>query len=198
MNKPVTGSVSKAVDSVQEQLTSYAYGLNYNSLPPEVIHDAKVRIIDTLGSLMGGFFGEPCRIARNLAAAMPNPDGATVIGTRMKTTPDMAAFANATTARFAELTDSYHGSPGGGHISDTITPVLAAAEQTTSAATTTTGGTTTTSTGSTTTGTTGTTTTGATTTDAMTTGATATADTTTVTRFHAATPHASSGLSSSM
>ena len=88
------------VDSIQQRLTSYACGLNYDGLSPEAIHAAKVRIIDTLGALIGGFFGEPCRIARNLAAQMPNPDGATVIGTRMKTTPDMAAFVNATTARY--------------------------------------------------------------------------------------------------
>src|SRR6185295_4912596 len=55
--------------------------------------------------------------------------GATVIGTRIKTTPDMAAFVNRGTARYIELTDSYHW-PGsfGGHPSDVITPVLAAAE----------------------------------------------------------------------
>ncbi|OGW86709.1 MAG: hypothetical protein A3K11_02165, partial [Nitrospirae bacterium RIFCSPLOWO2_12_FULL_63_8] len=74
-------------------------------------------------------FGEPCRIARNLAAQLPHPDGATVIGTRIKTTPDMAAFVNATTARYVEANDVYHW-PGssGGHPSDVLTPVLAAAE----------------------------------------------------------------------
>ena len=84
---------------------------------------------DPLGALIGGFFGEPCRIVRGLAARMPDPHGATVIGTRMKTMPDMAAFANATTARYVELTDSYH-RPGsyGGHPSDVITPLLAVAE----------------------------------------------------------------------
>ena len=129
MNKPVEHSVNKAVDSIQQRLTSYACGLNYDGLSPEAIHAAKVRIIDTLGALIGGFFGEPCRIARNLAAQMPNPGGATVIGTRMKTTPDMAAFVNATTARYVEMNDTYHW-PGSsdGHPSDVVTPVLAAAE----------------------------------------------------------------------
>ena len=42
------------------------------------------------------------RKACNLAAKMPHPQGATVLGTRIKTTPDMAAFANATTARYLE------------------------------------------------------------------------------------------------
>ena len=129
MDKPAEHSVSKAVDSIQQRLTSYACDLNCDRLSPEAIHTAKVRVIDTLGALIGGFFGEPCSIARNLAARMPDPDGVTVIGTRMKTTPDMAAFVNATTARYPEMTDIYHW-PGSvhGHASDALTPVLAAAE----------------------------------------------------------------------
>ena len=129
MNNPPADIGNKAVDSIQRRLTDYACGLDYDRLSPEAIHAAKVRIIDTLGALIGGFFGESCCIARNLAAQMPNPAGATVIGTRMKATPDMAAFVNATTARYVEMTDFYHW-PGSaeGHPSDVVTPVLAAAE----------------------------------------------------------------------
>src|SRR6185436_2483939 len=96
---------------------------------PEAILAAKVRIIDTLGALVAGFFCEPCRIARDLAAELPHEAGATIIGTRLKTRLDMAAFANATTARFMELTDTYHW-PGafGGHPSDVIVPLLSVAE----------------------------------------------------------------------
>jgi 2-methylcitrate dehydratase len=60
---------------------------------------------------------------------MPDPDGATVIGTRTKTTADMAAFVNGTMARYPEFIDSYHGPGSGhGHVSEVIAPVLAAAE----------------------------------------------------------------------
>lgn len=129
MNKPVEQSVRRAVDRIQQRLTDYACDLRYESLPPEVVHAAKVRVIDTLGALIGGFFYEPCRIARNIAAQMQNPAGATVIGTRMKTNPDMAAFVNGATARYVEMNDIYHW-PGafGGHPSDVLTPALAAAE----------------------------------------------------------------------
>ena len=129
MNETMPRGVTKAVDSVQQRLSDYAFGLNYGDLSPEAIHTAKARIIDTLGVLIGGFFGDACRITRNLAAQMSDPVGATVLGTRMKTTPDMAAFVNATTARYLEFSDFYHW-PGSthGHPSDVITPVLAAAE----------------------------------------------------------------------
>jgi len=129
MNKPVEDDLKEAVDTIQERLTRYACELHYDALPPEAVHAAKVRVIDILGALIGGFFGEPCRIARNLAAQMPHPDGATVIGTRMKTTLDIAAFVNATTARSSEMVDSYHW-PGSshGHAGETLTPLLGVAE----------------------------------------------------------------------
>ena len=97
MNESVERNVGKAVDGIQRRLTGYACGLDYGELSPEAIHAAKVRIIDGLGALIGGFFGDTCHIVRNLAAQMPDPAGATIIGTRMKTTPDMAAFVNAIT-----------------------------------------------------------------------------------------------------
>ena len=129
MNNPVEHSAKKAVDSIQQSITDYACGLNFEALSPEAIHAAKVRIIDSLGALIGGFFGEPCHIVRNLAAQMPNPNGATVIGTRMKTTPDMAAFANAVTGCYADMTDSYHQQGSAhGHPSNVVMPVITAAE----------------------------------------------------------------------
>lgn len=122
-------TTGKTVDALQQRIRDYARGLSCEDLTPEAVHAAKVRVIDTLGALIGGFDGEPCGIARRMAARVPDPDGATVIGTAIRTTPDMAAFVNATTARYVEMNDVYHW-PGsaGGHPSDVITPILAVAE----------------------------------------------------------------------
>ena len=130
MNKPVEQAVVGQQDTIQEKLASYAHSLRFEDIPSQAVHAAKVRIIDTLGALMGGFFGEPCQLVRNMAARLPDANGATVIGTRIKATAEMAAFANATTARFVEMNDVYHW-PGsmGGHPSDVLTPILAVAEQ---------------------------------------------------------------------
>ncbi len=117
------------MDKLQERLATYACALNYEDLSPEAIHAAKVRVIDTLGALVGGFSGESCQIARAIAGLSSSPMAATILGTREKSSPEMAAFANAATARYMESNDVYHwpGS-GGGHPSDTLTPVLAVAE----------------------------------------------------------------------
>ena len=116
-------------DRIQLQLSSYAAGLAYERLDEQTVHAAKVRVIDTFGALVGGFAGEPCRIAREVAVQMPNPRGASVIGTHIKTSPDVAAFVNGTTARYVEMNDVYHW-PGsaGGHPSDVLMPIFAAAE----------------------------------------------------------------------
>jgi len=116
-------------DRIQTQLSSYAAGLAYEQFDDDTVHAAKVRVIDTFGALVGGFAGDPCRIARDVAAQMPNPNGATIIGTDIKTAPDLAAFANGTTARYVEMNDVYHW-PGssGGHPSDVLMPIFAAAE----------------------------------------------------------------------
>lgn len=110
-------------DEIQARLAEYAAEFSYEALTPQAINTAKTRVIDTLGTLVCGFFAEPCRIARMLA--VPLRDGSTVIGTSIRTTPDLAAFANATAARYVEMTDAYHW----GHPSDVIMPLLAVAER---------------------------------------------------------------------
>ena len=68
MQKQVERGVNKTADSIQQGLTNYACDLNYDRLSPEAIHAAKVRLIDNLGALLCGFYGEPCVISRRLAA----------------------------------------------------------------------------------------------------------------------------------
>jgi 2-methylcitrate dehydratase len=116
-------------DAFQDRLVRYACGLRYEDLPAVAVHDATLRIIDTFGSLIGGFSGEACRTSRAAAAMYSSPFAATVIGTRNRSSAEKAAFANATTARFVEMNDVYHwpGS-GGGHPSDVIMPIFAVAE----------------------------------------------------------------------
>lgn len=119
----------RKLDRLQRRLADYSAALSYESLPASAVHAAKVRVIDTLAALAGGYDGEPCAIARRMAARTPMADGATVYGTAMRTTPEMAAFANGTAARYVELNDVYHW-PGsaGGHPSDVIMPLLGVAE----------------------------------------------------------------------
>ena len=85
---------TRVVDPIQAHLTHYSSELTYESLTSEAVRAAKVRIIDTLGVLVAGFDGEPCRIARTLATEVPYDKGATILGTPIKVPLEMAAFAN--------------------------------------------------------------------------------------------------------
>ncbi len=129
MNKAVDAQQMGKTDAIQSRLSAYAAYLTYDDLDAETIHAAKVRVIDTLGALIGGFFGEASRTARSVAARMPQSSGATVIGTHLRTAPDVAAFVNGATARYVEMNDVYHW-PGsmGGHPSDVVMPLFGVGE----------------------------------------------------------------------
>ena len=76
---------------------------------------------------LGAFAAEPCRIARDLAPPVQGDGAARILGVRQSTSPDMAAFANTAMIRYLDCNDSFV-SPGGGHPSDMLPAVLAAAE----------------------------------------------------------------------
>lgn len=119
------------VDKLRERIAQYAVDLTFARLPVATVHAATVRLVDTVGALLGGFDGPPCILARRVAGEFSTVRGSTILGTQIRTSPDLAAFANSTTSRYAEMNDVYHG-PGsaGGHPSDVVMPVLAMAEHT--------------------------------------------------------------------
>lgn len=114
--------------TIVEQLSSYAATLRYEDLPREVVHQAKRLIIDTIGCALGGFAGEPARIAREMAGSVTSSQPATVILSGQHTSPDLAAFANGAMIRFLDFNDGYTSTGESGHPSDSIAAVLATAE----------------------------------------------------------------------
>ncbi len=123
---------AQAEDTIQHALAHYAQRLSHAPLPPTVVHAATALVIDTLGVLVAGYPYEPCRIARTLAERSVCAEGATIVGSTTRTHAELAAFVNATTARYAEANDVYaRYLPGHmhGHPSDVILPLLAVAEE---------------------------------------------------------------------
>lgn len=116
-------------DQIHDQITDYVRRSAFDELSAEVIDAAKARILDTLGALAAGFDGKPCAQLRQMASELYRQPGATIVGTTRTTSVDMAALVNGTTARYAELNDTYHvpGKPGV-HPSDVVFPLLAVAE----------------------------------------------------------------------
>lgn len=115
------------MDATARYLSGYAASLDYRDLPRDTVHEARRRILDSVGCALGGFAAEPCRIARDLAPALEGRGAARILGTGQSTTPDVAAFVNTAMIRYLDCNDSFV-SPGGGHPSDMLPAVLAAAE----------------------------------------------------------------------
>ena len=113
--------------NIAEQLSSYAADLQYDDLPPEVVHQAKRFIIDTLGCAIGGYDSAPARIAIDMASTVTSKQPATVLVSNGSSSPDMATFANGVMIRFLDFNDGYT-SKESGHPSDSIAATLSCTE----------------------------------------------------------------------
>ena len=112
--------------SLARQLARYATGPAADGLPSEVVATVRRRVVDSLACALGAYDAAPARAAVALASSVPVP-AATVLGTRLRTTPDLAAFANGVMVRFLDYNDGYMAREPG-HPSDSIPACLALAE----------------------------------------------------------------------
>ena len=69
------------MDATTEYLSGYACRVTSEDLPPEVVHQVKRTLIDTLGCGAGAFDGEPSTIARQIASRASGNPPARILGT---------------------------------------------------------------------------------------------------------------------
>lgn len=117
----MTGSPSLA-----ERIAAYACTLDSAALPETVVACVRQRFLDSLACVLGACDAAPVLAAKSLAIRMPAPQS-TLFGTELRTTPDLAAFANGVMVRFLDYNDGYMGREPG-HPSDNIPACLAVAE----------------------------------------------------------------------
>lgn len=115
------------MDKITEMLTSYTLSTDFAALSVETVHEAKRRILDSLGCGLGGFQSDPARIVRETAAIVRSAEPARILGENVETSADLAAFANTAMIRYLDCNDSFV-SVGGGHPSDMFPAALAAGE----------------------------------------------------------------------
>lgn len=113
--------------SPAKKIADFACSLSYDQLSHEAVHEAKRRVLDSFGCAMGAWLSEPAKIARDLASLTEGHAGATVIGTRHQSSPELAAFANGAMFRYLDYNDTYL-SKEPAHPSDNIAALLAIAE----------------------------------------------------------------------
>jgi 2-methylcitrate dehydratase len=84
-----------------DRIAAYACGFDGAALPEPVVACARRRVLDSLACILGAYDAPPVRAAREIAAAVPVPQ-ASVFGTHLRPTPDLAAFANGVMVRYLD------------------------------------------------------------------------------------------------
>ncbi|MGH8618339.1 MAG: MmgE/PrpD family protein [Burkholderiales bacterium] len=115
------------MDKTTDTLASYVTSLAYSDLSPVAIRITKKLIIDAFGCAIGGYRGQPSVIARKIAAQAAGTPPARVLGSDIRSSMDLATFANSVMIRYLDFNDTYT-SIGEGHPSDAIPAVLAVAD----------------------------------------------------------------------
>ncbi len=107
------------MDTLSGKLASFVVGLNYNTLPPEVVRKAKHCLMDTLGAALAGSTTPEARIAKRLAEKLGQKKETTLFTARGKVGVLEAALANGIMSHALELDDGNRyaqGHPGVGVI----------------------------------------------------------------------------------
>lgn len=97
---------------------------SFDSLGKPVVHEVKRRILDSIGCALGAWKSRPGKIAREVAKSIHVNGGAGLLGSKHRTTPDLAAFANGALVRYLDFNDTYL-SKEPAHPSDNIPAALA-------------------------------------------------------------------------
>jgi 2-methylcitrate dehydratase len=114
-------------DRTTADIARRSHELRDRTIPDTARTDARIRLTDTLACLAGGLHSPPAQVAAKLAATQRSEPPATVLGTGIGTSVELAAFANGVAARYLDFNDTYTG-PASGHPSDMIPALLAVAE----------------------------------------------------------------------
>lgn len=116
------------MDASTRHIVELALDTNFGDLGADVVHQAKRRLIDSVACAMGSFDHPLSVTARELAAHYSGTYKADLWGAGLSTSTEMAAFANGIMVRVGENSDTFIGKGGGGHPSDMLAGLVAAAQ----------------------------------------------------------------------
>ena len=108
------------------RIADWVHGISYAALPDKTVHEAKRRILDSIGTCLGAYHVRPAKVARAVAQSVVDTRAGIVWGTHHSTLPELAAFANGAMVRYLDFNDTYL-SKEPAHPSDNIAATLAVA-----------------------------------------------------------------------
>ncbi len=113
--------------SYSRQISEFAVKLDYNDLPPAVVHEVKRYVYDSVGCAFGGYHTKDVRILRDIYTNMGGKEDATVIGFGDKMPAVNATLVNSLMIRALDFNDIYW-KEDPSHPSDIIPAALSVAE----------------------------------------------------------------------
>lgn len=123
------------VDSVVRGFTDFTTTLEFEDIGKAAIRAAKRCLLDAIGCALSAHGTSVIAALESVAATASSARPATIFGSTIHTTPDLAAFVNGSMIRCLDFNDDYFGTNesnahgnNGPHPSDNIGGVLAAAQ----------------------------------------------------------------------
>ncbi|MGD2201434.1 MAG: MmgE/PrpD family protein [Candidatus Bathyarchaeota archaeon] len=104
----------ESVLRVGEELAEYVTGLSFKDLPPEVVHQTKRVILDSLGTMYMGARKEEASGVGESLKILGTGEECTVIGLKRKASLPWAAFANAAYSQVHDCNDGHRESAAWG------------------------------------------------------------------------------------
>ncbi len=100
-------SPKEPIEPITRTLVFYVHALNPRDLEKEVFEQTRRLLLDYLGVAAAGSLTESAKSVQKMLAASAQLGPCSVIGTRGKTSPELAALANGTAAHSIELDDTH-------------------------------------------------------------------------------------------
>ena len=95
------------MQALAQRIADWALATDFTSLDDRTIHEVNRRVLDSLGTALGAWRSRPARVTRAVATGVQMSGGASVLGSRHRTTPDLATFTNGALVRYLDFNDTY-------------------------------------------------------------------------------------------
>lgn len=110
-----------------QTLAEYALSRRFERLDARTIKEMKARVVDALGCAAGSFAEKPIEMSRRSVLGLRSGGPSRILGTDLRTSPDLATFVNGFMIRYYDYNDTYL-SKEPAHPSDNLAACLAVAE----------------------------------------------------------------------
>jgi 2-methylcitrate dehydratase len=95
------------MSTLAEKLAEWAQQARFEQLGAKTVHEVNRRVLDSIGTALGAWTSRPAKVTRAVARAVAIENGASLLGSGHRTTPDLAAFSNGALVRYLDFNDTY-------------------------------------------------------------------------------------------